>query len=360
MGFAGLGKVADKVLGVIKKLQGAVDKALDKLVDKVVKLARDAGLNLGKAETQADKVKRLDKAMAAAVNGVNAIPGKTIQIVAITPVLNVIKAVNRVKRLEAIAENDCWIIIGANSPPQRRKADKKPPRKEQKASSEHADDTTAQTISDKSQKHLLEVVVEETNRGIRNMEASEGTHGIRIRESTSTLRDDTPGRITNIQKCVSLPDGFYGKALVPFPREIAFLMRDYRFPSFAALRRRFWITVATTPPFNKGWTKKQLEAMQEGRAGIVPQSAKRLHAQMRAGTNVKIHSKKGKPLFKKAIAEINREYKGKPMQLRVYQLHHTMDLHIDGAEGLYDVSAIQIVIPSLHRDIHRKAREDSK
>ncbi|MFN7767669.1 MAG: DUF4157 domain-containing protein [Planctomycetaceae bacterium] len=40
MGFAGLGKVADKVLGVIKKLQAAVDKALDKLVDKVVKLAK--------------------------------------------------------------------------------------------------------------------------------------------------------------------------------------------------------------------------------------------------------------------------------------------------------------------------------
>jgi len=39
-GFAGLGRIADKVLGVIKKIQSVIDKALDKLVDWIVGAAK--------------------------------------------------------------------------------------------------------------------------------------------------------------------------------------------------------------------------------------------------------------------------------------------------------------------------------
>ena len=120
MGFAGLGKVADKVLGVIKKLQAAVDKALDKLVDKVVKLARDAGLNLGKAETQADKVKRLDKAMAAAVKLVNGLSGSRIGILAIRPVLAGVRLKHRLTSLEAVAERGVWVIVGKINPEKKK------------------------------------------------------------------------------------------------------------------------------------------------------------------------------------------------------------------------------------------------
>jgi hypothetical protein len=39
-GFAGLGKVADKIMGVVKKVWATIDKALDKLVEWIVKTAR--------------------------------------------------------------------------------------------------------------------------------------------------------------------------------------------------------------------------------------------------------------------------------------------------------------------------------
>ncbi len=42
-GFAGLGRVADKVMGVLRRVQAIVDKALDKLVDWIVATARRLG-----------------------------------------------------------------------------------------------------------------------------------------------------------------------------------------------------------------------------------------------------------------------------------------------------------------------------
>lgn len=39
-GFLGFGKVADKIMGVIKKIQGFIDKALDKLIDWIVTMAK--------------------------------------------------------------------------------------------------------------------------------------------------------------------------------------------------------------------------------------------------------------------------------------------------------------------------------
>lgn len=53
-GFAGLGKVADKILGVIKKVQTAVDKALDKLVAWIVAAAKKVkGFFTGDPRTKA-------------------------------------------------------------------------------------------------------------------------------------------------------------------------------------------------------------------------------------------------------------------------------------------------------------------
>src|SRR6185436_15897881 len=39
-GFAGLGKVADKVMGVVEKLRATIDKALDALINWIVTMAK--------------------------------------------------------------------------------------------------------------------------------------------------------------------------------------------------------------------------------------------------------------------------------------------------------------------------------
>src|SRR5207248_6005786 len=69
-GFAGLGKVADKIMGVINKIRAPIDKALDWLVNWIVTAAKKLGKAVAQAGVPSDPNERLrlgtDAAIAAA------------------------------------------------------------------------------------------------------------------------------------------------------------------------------------------------------------------------------------------------------------------------------------------------------
>jgi len=66
-GFAGLGKVADKVMGVIQKIRAPIDKALDWLVNWIVAMAKKLGKFVAQAGVPKDPNERLKLATQSAI-----------------------------------------------------------------------------------------------------------------------------------------------------------------------------------------------------------------------------------------------------------------------------------------------------
>ena len=76
-GFAGLGKVADQVMGVINKIRAPIDKALDWLVNWIVTAAKKLGKFVAQAGVPADPKERLAQGTKTAVGAVDRFAGKT-------------------------------------------------------------------------------------------------------------------------------------------------------------------------------------------------------------------------------------------------------------------------------------------
>ena len=65
-GFAGLGKIADKIMGVINKVRGYIDKALDKLIGWIVTMAKKLFVKKDKKPSEMSGEEKLAAAIAAA------------------------------------------------------------------------------------------------------------------------------------------------------------------------------------------------------------------------------------------------------------------------------------------------------
>ncbi|HYV07693.1 MAG TPA: hypothetical protein VFB82_24080, partial [Blastocatellia bacterium] len=123
-GFVGLGKVSDKIMGVINKVRASVDKALDAAINFIVTKAKALfGKLFGKDKkderSEEEKAKALKSAMAEA----NPLVGdKSLSDAKITQKLTAIKIKYKVKSLQLIVDNkteqkEVAHIRGENSPP---------------------------------------------------------------------------------------------------------------------------------------------------------------------------------------------------------------------------------------------------
>jgi hypothetical protein len=74
-GFAGLGKVADQVRGVIARIRAPIDRALDRVIAWIVKMARRLGRFVAQAGVPNDPNERLRLAARAAVTAARALRG---------------------------------------------------------------------------------------------------------------------------------------------------------------------------------------------------------------------------------------------------------------------------------------------
>ncbi len=75
-GFAGLGKVSDKVMGVIQKVRGTVDKGIDALIAWIVKMAKKVGRFIAQAGVPQDPNERLRLAGKSAIAASRRLTGR--------------------------------------------------------------------------------------------------------------------------------------------------------------------------------------------------------------------------------------------------------------------------------------------
>lgn len=120
-GFAGLGKVADKVMAVINKIRAPIDKALDWLVGWIVGLAKKLGKMVAQAGLPADPKERMRLGMDAATAAVDRFAGKKVGQAVLNPLLGAIKVRYGFKVLEAVKVGSEWWVEGSMSPAQKRK-----------------------------------------------------------------------------------------------------------------------------------------------------------------------------------------------------------------------------------------------
>ena len=118
-GFAGLGNVATKVMGVIQKIRAPIDKALDWLVNFIVSLAKKLGKFILQAGVPQDPNKRLDLALGAAVTAARML-GNRFTKALLQPALNGIKARYSLTSISAFERGDSWWAEASASPKKER------------------------------------------------------------------------------------------------------------------------------------------------------------------------------------------------------------------------------------------------
>jgi hypothetical protein len=122
--IAGLGKVSDAILDIVKKIRAPIDKGMDKAVGWVVGQAKKLGRMIVQAGTPADPNKRLTQGLAAATAAVNAMSGTKVTIPLMRPVLAAIKMRYAFTSLEPVEQNGVWWVDGAINPRRRSKTAK--------------------------------------------------------------------------------------------------------------------------------------------------------------------------------------------------------------------------------------------
>jgi hypothetical protein len=116
-GFIGLGKVADKIMGVINKVRQPIDKALDALINWIVTMAKKLFAKAtGRDGSPEEKQRRLDQAITAAKAAVTRFSGKKVGPLVLKPILAGIRLRYGLITLEPVARGKRWAISGAINP----------------------------------------------------------------------------------------------------------------------------------------------------------------------------------------------------------------------------------------------------
>jgi hypothetical protein len=115
-GFAGLGKIANKIMGVVNKIRAPIDKALDALITWIVGMAKKLGKFLVQAGVPDDPKEKLKLGMRAAVGAANRFAAKRVGAGILNPILAGIKARYGFKILEAIPQGQNWAVRGVVNP----------------------------------------------------------------------------------------------------------------------------------------------------------------------------------------------------------------------------------------------------
>jgi hypothetical protein len=115
-GFAGLGKVADKINEILNtKVRAPIDKALDKVVDWLVGLARKAGRFIAQAGVTQDPNERLRLGAQAAVRAARGLSGRITKPL-LNPLLAGIKLRYGLKELEPYEQGGFWWVRAVINP----------------------------------------------------------------------------------------------------------------------------------------------------------------------------------------------------------------------------------------------------
>jgi Novel toxin 15 len=118
-GFAGLGKVADKIMAVINKIRAPIDKALDWLVGWIVGAAKKLGKMVAQAGVPQDPVERLKLALDAAFSATRRF-GRGATRILLTPILAGIKIRYGLQSIEAIDQGGTWWVEATANPKEKR------------------------------------------------------------------------------------------------------------------------------------------------------------------------------------------------------------------------------------------------
>ena len=114
--FAGLGKVADKIMEIIKKVRDAVDKGLNAVVNWIVTMAKKLGKFIVQAGVPQDPKERLRLGLGAAVKAVNRFAGRRVGAVVLNPLLAAIKLRYGMQSVDVIPRGARWAVRGAVNP----------------------------------------------------------------------------------------------------------------------------------------------------------------------------------------------------------------------------------------------------
>lgn len=119
-GFIGLGKVADKIMGIIAKIRAPIDKAIDWLINWIVTMAKKLFKSVAQAGLPKDPVERFNQGMDAAESIVNRFAGKAVGKAVLTPLLSVVRIRYGFSTLDVIAKGSEWWLVGAMSPEKQK------------------------------------------------------------------------------------------------------------------------------------------------------------------------------------------------------------------------------------------------
>lgn len=118
-GFAGLGKVADKVMAVIQKIRAPIDKAIDWLIGWIVTMAKKLGKMVVQAGVPKDPKERVARGLELAEAAARKL-GKGLAKPILQPILAGIQARYGLKRLEATVRSGTWWVVASASPEEWR------------------------------------------------------------------------------------------------------------------------------------------------------------------------------------------------------------------------------------------------
>jgi hypothetical protein len=114
-GFAGLGNVATKVMGVIQKIRAPIDKALDWLVNWIVTMAKKLGRFIAQTGVPQDPMERLRLAVGAATSAAKAL-GKGFTRPLLEPVLSGLVVRYGLRQMQAFERAGSWWVKASINP----------------------------------------------------------------------------------------------------------------------------------------------------------------------------------------------------------------------------------------------------
>ncbi|MCA1818419.1 MAG: hypothetical protein LC746_18935, partial [Acidobacteria bacterium] len=114
--IAGLGRVSDAVVNIINRVRAPIDRALDRVIDWIVNMARRVGRFFAQAGTPSNPQQRLDEAMVMALSAVGRFSGRRVGAVVLRPILAAIKLRYGLKSLEPVVRGNKWAVQGEINP----------------------------------------------------------------------------------------------------------------------------------------------------------------------------------------------------------------------------------------------------
>jgi hypothetical protein len=114
--IAGLGRVSDAVKNIVDRVRQPIDRALDRVVEWIVSMARRVGRGIAQAGVPQDPTERLRLGRQAAVAAVNRFAGRRATAAVLAPLLAAIRVRYGFSRLEVVARPTRWNVVGQVNP----------------------------------------------------------------------------------------------------------------------------------------------------------------------------------------------------------------------------------------------------